>query len=105
MCARSTGLEVILWTLGDMTRVAAAPAGLGPPVRVGQAGGVEAEMVDALPGEGGAELGRSKDVHVYLPACVGERYRGGDSNPHALRRAILSRLRLPFRHPGAGILC
>jgi hypothetical protein len=29
-------------------------------------------------------------------------YRGRDSNPHALRRAILSRLRLPFRHPGAG---
>jgi hypothetical protein len=27
-------------------------------------------------------------------------YREGDSNPHALRRSILSRVRLPFRHPG-----
>jgi hypothetical protein len=26
----------------------------------------------------------------------------GDSNPHALRRSILSRLRLPFRHSRNG---
>lgn len=32
--------------------------------------------------------------------CGSFTYREGDSNPHALRRSILSRVRLPFRHPG-----
>jgi hypothetical protein len=66
MQARSTGLEVVLWPLGYMARPAAFPAGLGPPVRVGESGGVEAQMVDTLPGEGGAEFSLSKDVHVFL---------------------------------------
>ena len=36
---------------------------------------------------------------AFLPRS--EWCRGRDSNPHVLRHSILSRARLPFRHPGA----
>lgn len=35
------------------------------------------------------------------PGSRTEVYREGDSNPHASRLPSLSRLRLPFRHPGS----
>lgn len=49
-------------------------------------------------------IGMERYSHFILDATelehVAKMCRRRDSNPHALRRAILSRLRLPFRHSG-----
>ncbi len=52
--------------------------------------------------KGQQDVSRSGRIysHTETEVLIGPWCRRRESNPHALRRPILSRLRLPFRHSG-----